>query len=61
MYDRDDYSQSREIDMRELLNPPTWRQRMVQREKERQSVQAEARKKDPTGFLKDSSFKITRR
>lgn len=64
--DRDDFSWSREINMRKVreeLSTPTaltWRQRMVQQEKERRAAQKEVKGKDLTNFPKDSSFKIKR-
>jgi hypothetical protein len=61
--DRDDFSWSREINMRairEALVKPSWRQRMVQQEKERRAAQKEVKGKDSTNFPKDSSFKIKR-
>jgi hypothetical protein len=61
--DKDEFSWSREINMRairEALVKPSWRQRMVQQEKERRAAQEEVKGKDPTNFLKDSSFKIKR-
>lgn len=56
-YDRDDFSQSREINIKLL----PWRQRMVEMERKRIEGLEKAKKADPTAFLKSSTFKIDRR
>jgi hypothetical protein len=55
--DRDEFSQSREINIKNL----SWRQRMVETERRRKELQEKLAKSNPTAFLKDPSFKITRK
>ena len=60
-WDRDDFSQSREMRLENIKPPENWRQRMVRLEQERKEFEARLSKADPTKFLKESNFKINRR
>jgi hypothetical protein len=55
--DRDEFSQSREINIKLL----PWRQRMVEIERRQKKLQETLVKRDPTAFLKNTTFKITRK
>jgi hypothetical protein len=59
-YDRSELGNftTQEIRLREI---PSWRQRMVERERIRKETIEDLKKKNPANFLSDSSFRISRK